>query len=147
MDAVLQAVRNSPAAAEFGDTWNNDTQTGVQKFFADFAAEDSDPYAIFTESNEKEDYFTAGYAYTVPSIVVGTLNVSIFAVSRKLARTLGGDIANVLNDYPLTWITLTNFMGIRIMSSGFAPVAATGPGIPTVFNRVLSFEFAYQTSH
>lgn len=143
VDAVLDTLRASPCAALFGDTWNG--TSGTQKFFADYASETADPQLIIFEPGETLTFMSPGVGNNRPYLADGTLQVSIFSSSRYTARTLGQAVANALNDAAMTWFN-AQLIGFRLVQQGFIPIPATGPGIPQVFNRILTFQYEYSGS-
>lgn len=144
-DAVLQTLRASPAAAAFGDTWDPTAQSGVQKFFGDFANASGEPYAVLTEPQQTRQYYTKGQDGTIPFVATGTFQAHVYATDRTQARTLGEQVASVLNDRVPSW-TGANLMMFRSVPSGFIPTPATGPTTPAVFAFAVSFQFMYQGS-
>ncbi len=146
IDAVIGAIEAETAITEpFGDTWDQATQTGVAKFFADFAPSVDLPYCVIGELGETYDYMTrsAGGAvvnYTAP----GQMMFSIFAAERLQARQLGFTIAKVLNDATLLLDSGEQVMEFRMIRSQFNPIPQVGPGSPAVFNRVFIFEYMFQ---
>lgn len=141
-DAVLQALRASNCAQLFGDTWDAATQLGVQKFFADFASDSSEPQAVVSEIGESYQFMTAAAGNEIPYLADGILSVTVYAPGRKQARDLGKAIGRALNDAPLVWTT-DRLMMMRMQSAQFIPNPPSGPGVPTMFVRQL--QFAYQT--
>jgi hypothetical protein len=125
--------------------------SGISKFFADFADQVSEPYLVFEEVGETYGFDThspSGYSYRGSGQVV----VRIFEDDRTLARQLGVQVCNVLNDceQPLGSVqwpgndgpcTLISF---RMSSASFQPVPSPGPNVPATFNRVIVFDYVYE---
>jgi len=141
VDAVLQELRLSACADLFGDTW--DGGGGVQKFAADYAPAVEPPWLVVMEPGETYEYMSPDEGFHRPFIAEGVLQVSIFAEDRQQARELGDAVARALNDVPLDWVG-AQWRYLRLASAGYQPVGSTGPGVPTLFNCVLSFSYAYQ---
>ncbi len=140
VDAVLQALRQSPCAQLFGDTW--DGTAGVQKFFADYAQETSEPQAVIFEVGEQYTFMSPGRGNYRPFQADGSLQISVIAPQRYQARTLGQAVGDALNDAPLEW-PLVNSVSIRWISAAFVPLTATIPGMPAGFNRTLTFQYQF----
>ncbi len=145
---VAQLAATSAVTSAFGDTWNDTTQTGVSKFFFDFAGQAAQPYLVALETWETYDFMTrtaslATVDYTAPGQIV----IVIYQDDRQAARRLGVLVAAALNDQEaaITWTggTLINF---RIARAEFVPVGTPGPGVPTVFRRVLTFDYTYEST-
>jgi hypothetical protein len=143
-DAVLQRLRGSPCAAMFGDTWNPAAQSGVQKFFSDYNPGLDEPYLVLREPQETRQYMTASEGDYRPFIATGTLQVSIYAPDRTQARELGEQVRFYLDDAPLTWNRCVNLMYFRLNPAAFVPTPTTGPDTPSVFHRILVFEYTFQ---
>lgn len=143
-DAVLTQLRNSPCAGLFGDTWAQaQSSPGVMKFATDFAGDAPAPWLVTEEIGETYQWMTASAGGVKPYIATGRMAVHIFAPGRSQARQLGIAVAEVLDDPPLAWPGFPNLMNFRLAMAAFVPVTETAPGSPTIFHRVLTFEFAY----
>ena len=147
-DAAIEALRATPVAAAFGDTWNAAAQTGVIKFFGDWSYIPSLPYAVIEEVGETYQYMTpAGNALspnTVNYIADGQMTVTVLQSGRLAARQLGVLVASVMNDAALQW-PAAGLMYLRMASAFFRPVPAQGPQSPTVFCRVITFNYEYSS--
>lgn len=144
--AILQQLRGSQAAQAFGDTWNPQTQTGVQKFFADFAPQPLPvlPYLVLIQPGGNRDYLTASAGGYVPYIETGQVAVRVYHDDRDLAEQLGDLVVASLNDAPLSWPRCNNFMLLRAGQPSFIPNPDIGPGSPTVFLRLITFNYQWQ---
>lgn len=102
MDAVLQRLRSSAAAAAFGDTFNSTTDSGTQKFSADIAASPDLPYAVLTESPSSRTWMcrTAG---GTPYIDHGAISLDVVASARDTVKDLAGLVVLILNDQQFSW--------------------------------------------
>lgn len=141
VDATLQELRRSPCAGLFGDTW--DGAAGLQKFAADYAPEVDAPWLVVLEPGETYEYMSPDEGNHRPFLADGMLQVVIYAAGRQEARDLGDAVARALNDVELRWVG-AQWRYLRLASAGYQPVGSTGPGVPTLFSRVLSFSYAYQ---
>lgn len=144
-DAVLQQLRGSPCAQLFGDTWDPATELGIQKFYADWSDSSAYPLAIVTEPGESYEFMTAGPGDNIPYLAQGIVGVTVYAQDRKQARTLGEAVGRALNDAPLAWVG-GRLMGFRMASAAFIPNPPSGPGVPTVFIRQITFATSTQGS-
>lgn len=151
-DAVLQTLRGSPCAAAFGDTWNAQTQSGLQKFFGEWAAQPqnpstsfTEPYLIAEEVGETYQYMSPQAGNVRPFIADGTLQITIYQTGRTAVRLLGIQVAQALNDVPIYWPGAQP-MYLRLASARFVPLSSIGPGVATVFCRVLTFSYEYAGS-
>ena len=154
-DALCQILRlNSTIATAFGDTWNPTAQTGIVKFFADWADQNNDPYLVFDEVSESYDFDTRSGALAGTSSfrAEGSLLCWIFQSGREQARALATLICNQLDNCdqkntPVQWpqfngtCTLLDF---RMLKAQFAPNPNIGPGVPSTFVRVVTFNYTYQ---
>lgn len=144
-DAVLQRLRGSACAALFGDTWNPATRAGTQKFFGDYASAPAEPYLVLRQGESRE-YLAASAGNYRPFIASGTMAVSVFAAGRLVAEQLADQVAFALNDFDLiapSWPGC-NLMLFRLAGpASFVPTPETGPGTPTVFVRLLTFQYQY----
>jgi hypothetical protein len=144
-DAVLEQLRNSACAALFGDTWVEATQTGDQKFFGDYAYSPAEPYAVVQEPSEIREYMTPSAGNYRPFIADGTLTIAVYATARDQARELGIQVEFALTDARLSWPRCVNFMLLRPHGpASFLPTPNVGPDTPTVFVRMLTFDYQYQ---
>ncbi len=147
--AVLVQLRATGAVATaFGDTWNPTTNTGVMKFFYDFAGQPDEPYLVAMETFETYDFETRTTSLTLaPYIATGQMDLWIYQADRQAARALGVLVAAALNDQEAA-LTFTGFqmMNFRMSRAQFVPVTVTGPNVPIVFNRVLTFDYMYSGS-
>ncbi len=152
--AVLVRLRASAVVTTaFGDTWIPDPTlpaggTGVMKFFFDWAGQPDEPYLAAIESWETYEFMTRTVNLaTVDYIATGQIQVLLYQSDRKAARQLGVLVAAALNDQEanITWTgsTLINF---RIARAEFASITVTGPNVPIAFNRVLTFDYSYESS-
>lgn len=147
-DAVLQRLRATSCAAAFGDTWDAVAQAGVQKFYAEYAYEYDLPVAVVTEPGEAYTYMSHSPGFpAIWNLADGTLAISIYAADRRQARVLGLDVVAALNDQvqALQWPgqVLNTF---RCAGAAFVPYTGTGPNVPSVFVRTLSFIYQIQES-
>ena len=142
-DAVLQALRGSPCAQLFGDTFDPATGLGVQKFFADWADSTAYPQAIVGEPGESYQFMTAADGNEIPYLADGAISVAVYSSDRYQARTLGNAIGRALNDASLAWVG-GRLMALRMQSAAFIPNPPTGPGVPTVFVRQILFTYESQ---
>ena len=142
-DAVLQALRGSPCAQLFGDTFDPSTGLGVQKFFADWADATAYPQAIVGEPGESYTFMTPAGGNERPFLADGAISVAVYASDRYQARVLGNQVGRALNDAPLVWVG-GSLMELRMRSAAFIPNPPTGPGVPTVFVRQIMFSIEYQ---
>lgn len=146
VDAVIAQLESVPAVTTaFGDTWNQQAQTGVAKFFTDIVDQVALPWCRITEMGETYEYMTAAQGGAVNFTSPGQLMFSIIAADRLQARQLGFLCAKALDDYPLKWPG-QSLMVFRIASSRFNPSPDVGPGVPIVFNRVFIFNYEYSGS-
>lgn len=157
-DAMVQFLRaNADVTAAFGDTWNssltllqNNQAGAVAKFWSDYADQCAEPYLVFEEVGESYDYMTATNGVK-NFIATGTAICRIYQTDRAAARQLATLVCGALNDpntVPLQWPGfngLCQLMELRMMQAAFVPIPDVGPGTPTVFNRVISFEYVYQS--
>ncbi len=147
--AVLVQLRTvSAVTTAFGDTWNPTTSAGTCKFFFDFAGQASDPYLVAMEVQESYEFMTRTTSLTLaPYLANGQMQIWIFQSDRQAARALGVLVAAALNDQTaaITWTGFT-LMHFRMASAAFVPVTVTGPQLPNVFSRVLTFDYEYQGS-
>lgn len=147
IDAVIATLENDAAVTEaFGDTWDQAAQTGVAKFFADYAPSVDTPYCVIGELGERYDYMMRARGGVVNFTAPGTMAFSIFAAGRLEARMLGMTVAKSLNDASLTLDSGEIVMEFRLINSLFNPIPQTGIVAPTVFNRVFIFEYMFQGS-
>lgn len=143
VDAVEQALRASECAGLFGDTWDQLNQTGIRKFFADYADSADFPYLVIGEVGESYEYMTHGPGNNRPYLAHGTLAVNVMATGRRDARELGYAVGRALNDAHLHYIDQRH-MSLRLASAQFIPSPLSGPGTPTVFVRMLTFSYDNQ---
>lgn len=144
VDATLQFLRKSPCEGAFGDSFDpGPPPIGIQKFFGDYAGEVDQPYLIIGEPNENKTFFTKGQG-AIPFLADGILVVSIFAGDRGQARDLGQLVRVTLDDQSYGWEGVANIGYLRQTAAFFVPVPATAPGLPSTFNRVLTFQYQYQ---
>ena len=148
-DAVLEQLRASACAELFGDTWvptpgSSGQGTGTPKFFGDYGSDPMQPYAVCQEIGETYEYMTPTAGDYRAYIATGQLTVAVYADARDQARELGIQVAFALDDAILTWPRCVNFMLLRLNSASFVPTPQTGPNTPTVFLRMLTFDFQYQ---
>lgn len=122
-----------------------DAAFGSEKFWADYAPQVDPPYCVIQELGETYDYMTAVTGNIINYTSPGQMMFSIYAPGRYQTRQLGELIAKALNDAPLKW-PQENTMIFRMVSSRFNPLPPTGPGVPTVFNRIFVFEYTYSGS-
>jgi hypothetical protein len=144
---LISLLEGSPLFnTAFGDTYNQQTQTGVPKVFCDFADQVPLPYCVITETGESYDYMTAVEGKT-NFTSVGKIRFDIYAGNRFQTRTLGFTIAGVLNDAPIYWAGINDEMLFRMESSQFVPtVDPSGPDVPIMFRRVFIFGYEYSSS-
>lgn len=147
---VIQLNQSLAVETAFGETWNQGTQTGVAKFFADVVDQVAAPYCLIQESGEQYDYMTmSGMPGTTshPFMAKGQMMFSVFAASRLQARQLGYALAITLNDAPLAWPSENDTMNFRMGRSWFIPMAApSGPGVAILFCRAFVFDYDYSSS-
>ncbi len=145
--AVLVQLRaTSAVTTAFGDTWNASTNTGVIKFWYDFAGQSDEPYLVAMETWETYEFQTRTTSLTLaPYIATGQMDIWIYQSGRQAARALGVLVAAALNDQPLAW-TGFQLMEFRMSRAQFVPVTVTGPNVPIVFNRVITFDYVYSGS-
>ena len=160
-DCMCQALRLSTAAtAAFGDTYNssltilqNQTAGNICKFWSDYADQILEPYLVFEEIGESYTFMTRGNAGTKPFTCMGNMICRIDGVGRASLRALGILVCAALNDIdvgegPVTWPGISSqtyqLMELRMIQAAFVPSPAVGPGIPSTFNRVISFEYTYE---
>ncbi len=146
--AVLVQLRaTSAVATAFGDTWNPTTNTGVMKFFFDWAGQPDEPYLTAIEAWETYEFMTRSPLAAVPYIATGQLQLLLFNSDRQQARALGVLVAAALDDQTaaITW-TGSTLMNFRIARAEFASITVTGPNVPIVFNRVLTFDYLYEST-
>ena len=149
-DAVFQAIRSKPQLTQaFGDTWvgalsieDNTTAGNVCKFWADYAAQVELPQLVEFEPIERYQNMTKAPNGSVAYIADGTLQLAVLATPRSLARQLGELLIFVLEDYPISWPG-TQPMNFRINSAAFVPRPGIGPGVASLFQRVLTFDYEY----
>ncbi len=148
---------NADAVDAFGDTWDssltipqNDSAGNVSKFWSDYASQQpDDPYLVFQEIGETYSYMTR--VNGVKSFTAsGQAICRIYQRNRNAARQLGILVADALNDadiVPLEWPAfkgLCQLMQLRMGQASFQPLPDIAPGLPSVFNRVLVFQYDYQ---
>ena len=149
LDAVIEQLRDtSSVTTAFGDTWDPSTSVGTIKFFADYASDFALPYLVLYEGGETYEYMTRTTT-TLPLDTVnftcsGQFQCSIFSPnSRYVARQLGQKVSLALNDVALNWTGQT-LMLLRNSAAFFRPITDVGPAAPSVFNRVLTFDYMYE---
>ncbi len=151
---MIQFLQGSgQITAAFGDTWNPTSQTGTPKFFSDYAGQVAEPYLVFEEVGESYDFHTPSINGRT-FIATGTAICRIFEQDRAMARQLGVMVCSRLNDcdQPPGITQWPGFFGpsvlmnLRMAQAAFVPLPDTGPGTPTIFNRVIQFEYEYQGS-
>ena len=147
IDAVIANLESNPAVqSAFGDTWNETTQAGIPKFYADVADSVPLPSCVLTEIGETYQYMTHSVGlinFTAP----GQMAFSVYAADRYQARALGVLIGWSLNDAPVAWQPPASpevIMLFRMANSRLNPIGAVAPQQPIVFNRVFMFEYEYQ---
>jgi len=144
VDAVIFQLKSvQQVTAAFGDTWNQQAQSGVAKFFNGVADQVPSPYCVITEAGETYDYMMRVAGNEVSFTSPGNLIFSVFASSAVLARNLGFLCGKALNDYPLQWPG-DEAMSFRVANSRLNPVTDIGAGQATVFNRVFTFAYEWQ---
>lgn len=144
LDAVLQCLRSSPVATTLGDTWDPATQAGVQKIGAEFLIVPPLPYLVIEEPGEDRTYFTIVAGQTPrPFLAEGTFTMMLACQGRSDADRIGDLIASVLHDASISWIGGRG-MYLRLMTSRFSSTSDPGPDSPTVFARLMTFNFMYQ---
>ena len=147
--AVLVQLRaTSAVATAFGDTWNPTNNTGVMKFFFDWAGQPDEPYLTAIEAWETYEFMTRTTGKTLaPYIATGQLQVLIYQSDRQAARALGVLVAAALNDQTaaIAWTGFT-LMNLRMARAEFASITVTGPNVPIAFNRILTFDYEYSGS-
>jgi len=136
----------SAVTSAFGDTWNPTTNTGVAKFFDDFAGQATEPYLVCMEIGESYEFMTRSVGLTLADyIATGQMSIYIYQSDRQAARALGVLVAAALNDEPMTW-TGSQLMEFRMKQASFIPIGTPGPGVPVVFSRLLIFDYVYSSS-
>ncbi len=147
--AVLVQLRATPSVtAAFGDSWNPTSSAGTCKFFYDFAGQAEEPYLVAFESFESYEFHTRTTSLTLATyIATGQMDIVIYQADRRAARALGVLVAAALNDQEadlaFTGFTVMNF---RMSRASFVPITVTGPNVPLVFSRVLTFDYEYSGS-
>lgn len=150
IQAVIEQLESSlMVQTAFGDTWNQATQTGVAKFFADVVDQVPPPYCLIEEGGETYEYMThsgptgqLAYNFTSP----GQMSFRIFASDRGQARQLGFAIAQSLNDAPLAWPAGEEML-FRMTRSWFVPMTEpSGPNTAILFCRAFIFDYTYSAS-
>lgn len=141
--AVLTQLRaTAPVTTAFGDTWNPATSTGVSKFFGDFSGQATEPYLVCVELGESYEFMTQAPGLNYEYLATGQMVISIYQADRQAARALGVLVCAALNDAPMVWTGYV-LMLFRMSQASFVPVGTPGPGVPTVFNRVITFDYQY----
>lgn len=151
VDAIIETLESSTLfTTAFGDTWDQQTQTGVAKIFADMASQVPFPYVVITETGESYEYMTRSVGNVVNYMANGQLLFDIFAEDRYQVWQLGGVLAKALNDSNLYWpgenvdITTNAPMYFRMASSQYIPTTdPAGPGVPIVYHRQFMFMYTY----
>ena len=87
---IAQLEANSAIQTAFGDTWNQATQTGVAKFFADVVDQVPPPYCLIEEGGETYDFMTSD-----PAINFTSPGQMSFRILR--ARSRAGSAAWICN--------------------------------------------------
>ncbi len=148
IDAVIVTLEGTEAVTSaFGDTWNPATQTGVPKFFGDFADQVPLPWCLLQEVGENYQYMTRGGPVgPINLIATGNMQFVIWASTREALRPLGLLIAKALNDAPLRWPNENSTMEFRMMNSSLSATGDVGPASPTEFSRVFSFEYVWSST-
>jgi hypothetical protein len=141
-DAIYQTLRNkSQVVQAFGDTWDAQTETGVSKFWGDYADQVGLPYIV--EFEPREDYQDmTRIPGQMAFIADGDFQLLIFASSRTVARQLGELVIDTLQNAPIYWPGV-NPMDCRIKRAAFVPRTGIGPGSSSVFQRALTFGYEY----
>jgi hypothetical protein len=143
---IFNLELNPNFVIEFGDTWNQTTQTGVAKVFTDFSDQVPLPYTVISETGETYEYMTAVEGRT-NFTGAGQLVFDIFAANRTQTRLLGFVIAGALNDIVFEWPGINNLMEFRMIRSEFVPTTdPSGPGVSIIFRRIFTFEYMYSSS-
>ena len=147
--AVIAQLAATPAVVTaFGDTWNDGTQSGTSKFFCDFAGQATEPYLVAYEVGESYQFMTRTAGLSLADYLAnGQMAIRIWQSDRQQARAMGVLVAAALNDQEaaITW-TGGTLMSLRMSQALFVPIGAPGPGVPTVFNRLLVFDYEYSSS-
>jgi hypothetical protein len=150
IQAVIEQLEfSSIIQIAFATNWNQSTQTGIPKFFADLVDQVPAPYCLIEEAGETYDFMTVGGPmgqlatnFTSP----GQMSFTIFAPSRSQARRLGFVVALALNDAPLAW-PAGETMVFRMSRSWFMPMTQpSGPGVAVLFCRKFLFDYMYSAS-
>ncbi len=145
-DALIQQLVRSPCAALFGDTWDPATETGVCKFYAEYAGEVAQPYLVFMEVGESYTFMSPGPGNNRPFLADGTIQSMIFAPNRYLARQLGVEVYRALNDADVNGMVWAGgrLVALRMMQASFVPIPQTGPGSVSIFARAITFQYETQ---
>lgn len=145
-EAILDNVRTRNGGActtAFGENLTA-TPVPIIKFFFDYAGAAAEPYAVFTEPGEVYEQMTYAVSPSlyVPETITGRIECRVFASDRKQARQLGDDVSAALNDAPIAW-PAEETMLFRRMGARFEVIPTTGPGVATVYCRVIVFQYMY----
>ena len=147
---IAQLEGNGAVTGLFGDTWNQATQSGTAKFFADLVDQVPAPYCLIEEVGESYQFMTrAGPPGMVQRnfIATGQMSFKIFTEDRGDARFLGFAVAQALNDAPLSWPAENDTMEFRMGRSMFLPMTdPSGPNTAILFCRVFVFDYVYSAS-
>ena len=146
IDAVVEALESDiNVTGAFGDTWNQQLQTGVSKFFADISDQVPLPYCVIMEIGETYEYMTRASQDQVWFTSPGTMTFDIYASDRLETRQLGFVIGKSLNDNPLAWpVGGGETMVFRMSKSQFLGMQQIGPQAPITFRRLFTFDYMYQ---
>ncbi len=147
-DALIQQLARSPCAGLFGDTWDPSTQSGVPKFYAEYAGDVPQPYLVFMEVGESYTFMSPGPGNNRPFLADGTIQAMIFAPDRYQARTLGWAVCQALNDADVNGMVWNGgrLTALRMMNASFVPIPQTGPGSVSIFARAIPFSYQWQGS-
>ena len=122
--------KNAPLSTALGES------ASTPKIMGDTAqGQPALPYLVFGEPMERREYSSGGNY-----IASGQLQMAVYAYGKETARSLADQAARILND-PVIAITGQRLMKLRVSETQFVPSSGLGPGEPTTYQRVVTFDY------
>ena len=119
--------------------------TPIIQMTADYAGTIALPFARYVELGETYTYFAMSRDNPAQRMVISEsqFELSIYAMNRELARQLGRQVMNAMDDYKAVYND-GRIMYIEPISAIFIPEPRSGPSTPTVFHRSITFALMEQ---
>jgi len=117
----------------------------IVQMTADYAGTIALPFARYVELGDTYTYFARSSGDPVQRQVINesAFQISIYAQGREIARQLGRQVMDVVDDYKPTY-TNGRVMHLEPVSAIFIPEPRSGPSTPTVFHRAITFHLTEQ---